>query len=81
MTNDIKLKISNSNKGKIFSKETRLKLSKAKTERSIKLILDNNTGVFYYSCEEASFFTGYKKSHLSKMLTGNLKNKTNLIYV
>ena len=81
MSQDIKDKISISNKGKYPSLESRFKMSKAKTKRSIKIILDQYTGVFYLGSKEASLSVGYSECHINKMLTGKRTNKTNLIHV
>lgn len=81
MKDCIKAKISEANKGKNPSIEARLKMSIAKTKRSIKTILDTNTGIFYFGCKEASIAFGYSESHINRMLLGTRNNKTNLIYV
>lgn len=78
---DVRKKISEANKGKFFSKETREKLSIAKRERSIKIILDTATGVFYNGTKEASVYSNYSEAHINKMITGSRTNKTNLIRV
>lgn len=43
------------------------------------LVLDLNTGVYYYSIKEATIFHNMHKTELSSMLTGKKKNKTSLI--
>jgi group I intron endonuclease len=45
-----------------------------------KIIIDNNTGVFYYSLEEASKYSMYCKATLYRMLSGKYPNKTSLDY-
>lgn len=81
MSQEQKNKISFSNKGKKPSIESRIKMSIAKTKRSIKIILDQSTGIFYFGCKEASISIGYSEAHINKMLRGERSNKTNLIYV
>lgn len=55
-------------------------LIEANKKRSF-LILDNYTGIFYYSISEASLYLGINKSTLKAYLSGRVKNKTNLIKV
>ena len=45
-----------------------------------KIILNVETGVFYYGTKEASFYNDINQSTLKNRLNGNLKNNTNLIY-
>ena len=46
-----------------------------------KLILDTQTGVFYYGIKEASVAICIPYSSLKKIMCGNRLNKTSLIYV
>ncbi len=83
------------NKGIPCKEETKLKLSISKTGKAskkkgiktglpthnAKLILDFNTGVFYYSSADASNYSMYARQTINYMLNGKLKNKTNLRYV
>lgn len=90
LSDEIKLKISKSLKGrKVWNKglecreDTKLKLSIAnKNQEAInkKIILDLNTGIFYMSILEAAIFNNMKRTTLNAMLSGQNKNKTNLIY-
>jgi group I intron endonuclease len=103
-TESTKLKISNSNKGKIKSIETRLKLSKNKIGNTIwigrkhsentkkimseksksrKMLLDLNTGVFYYSISEYCNLYNLNLSTLYIQISGKRKkNKfSNLIII
>ena len=48
--------------------------------RRAKIVLDLNTGVFYYSLEEASKYSNYSEGTLYRMLSGKYPNKTSLIY-
>jgi len=73
---------------KKHSNESKLKMSKTlkekyknNTSRFSKIILDLNTGVFYYSVIELSNHTSYSKSYLSEMLRGKKKNKTQYTYI
>lgn len=45
-----------------------------------KLILNNDTGIYYESIIEAAFSYGISRASLSKYLTGYRKNKTSFIY-
>lgn len=73
-----KKKISESKKGcKIWNKGIELNYSNKRS----KLVLDENTGVFYESCTEASTYSIFKRTTLNAMLVGQSKNKTNLRYV
>lgn len=46
-----------------------------------KLILDINTGIFYYSLNEISELYNYKRSTLGAMLSGQNPNRSSFIYV
>lgn len=46
-----------------------------------KIILNTNTGIFYYGIKEASIFNGIPYSSLKKMLSNGRKNTTALVYV
>ena len=46
-----------------------------------KLILDLETGIFYFGIKEASCAKGVPYTSLKKMICGNRINKTSLIYV
>ena len=77
ISEDTKLKMRNNNLGKILSEEHKRKIS----ESVSKLILNTQTGIFYYSCKEASFIFNIKTSTLRSKLNGIYKNNTDLIYV
>lgn len=72
--------LSKSHRGKIISEETKLKMSKACLKSNSKILISLNTGIFYNSIIEASFIYGIKRTTLNAMLSGQLKNKTDLIY-
>lgn len=81
-----KKKISESNKGlntwtKNYkhSEETKLKMSESSKHN--KLVIDLETGIFYYNCKEASLSKNINYSTLKSMLNGSKKNKTTLIYI
>jgi hypothetical protein len=72
-------------RNRIFTQQWRGRLSDAQKKRTIlpktnKFVLDTNTGVFYDSLKEASFYNNIPESTLSARLTGRLKNNTNLTY-
>ena len=71
-TEESKNKISEYQKGKIISYETKLKMS--------KIILNTETGIYYFGAKEASESINIKLHTLRKKLSGILKNKTSLIY-
>lgn len=48
---------------------------------SSKLILDLNTGIFYFGLKEASLINNISRSKLGKMLRGTRFNTSSLIYV
>lgn len=48
--------------------------------RRAKIILDINSGVFYYSITEAAKYSNYCSETISRMLSGKCPNKTTLIY-
>lgn len=49
--------------------------------KNSKLILDTQTGIFYFGSGEASFAKGINRGSLKSMLSGHDKNWTSLIYV
>lgn len=68
--------------GKNHTEESRNKMSKSrsfKTYNTGRIILDTNTGIYYYSILEASRFKCINKSTLQAIFAGRLKNKTSLI--
>ncbi len=66
-------------RNKVINKETRLKLSKSQWKR--KIIIDLNSGVFYYSAKELSDLIGIKKTTLTARLSGQNKNSTQYKYI
>ena len=48
--------------------------------KTAKLLLDTETGIYYYSIKEASRALNLSSQTLNKYLLGQLNNKTNLIY-
>lgn len=80
------------NFGKTLSDETRKKISIKASSMSIehkkkisdsrkRILLDLSSGIFYFGIDEASFAINIKSSNLCKMLNGNHRNKTTMIYV
>ena len=55
-------------------------MSKSCLRKNSKILISLNTGIFYNSIIEASFIYGIKRTTLNAMLSGQLKNKTDLIY-
>lgn len=45
-----------------------------------KILLDTQTGIFYYGFNEAAFAKGVTKAALKKKFYNRMKNKTSLIY-
>lgn len=74
-------KLSISNTGRFYSNETREKLRR--NNPSNKIVLDLNTGVYYYSITDLANVLGINASTLYDKLTErkNYKNKTNYIIV
>jgi len=84
VSNETRLKLSisrigkpSNNLGKTFNKETRLKMSNAKN----RIILDLQSGVFYYGITSVAFVFNINKSTLTSKLNGIMKNDTSFIYV
>lgn len=76
LSNEFKLKLSESAKNSEKVKEKIKKLTASK----YKLILDKKTGVFYNGVKEAADCYGIKQGTLTHKLNGRLKNNTNLVY-
>lgn len=78
ISNETRLKMSNSQKNRESqSKETRLKKSYAKR----KIILNTQTGIYYFGILEAAKSANISLSNLSKKIAGINKNNTDFIYV
>jgi hypothetical protein len=76
-------KISQSRIGIKLSKKHKQKISfslKGEKHPLAKIILDTQTGVFYYHVAEAAKAYGLKKTTLTCWLNGRNPNKSNLIY-
>lgn len=71
-------------KGKKHSKEAKSKMSKTRkgmpSNNTVK-VLDTQTGVYYNSIAEASFYYDIKRTTLWAMLRGRNPNNTNLIII
>lgn len=84
-TEEQKLRLSLLNKGKKHSKEIKLKMSLGRigkntgleNKRSV-ILIDENTGVFYYSINEASFYSDFKEGYMRKMVLGVKNNTTSI---
>jgi hypothetical protein len=69
--------------GKKASIEARMNMSKSHSGENCphsKLIVNTETGIFYFSCSEAARSAGVNKNTLHSYLRGKYKNKTSLIY-
>jgi group I intron endonuclease len=78
----------NNKLGTTHSKETKEQMSKsAKSnsakgkKNSVKIILNTETGIFYFGAKEAAQSINKQQYFLHARLTGQLKNKTPFIYV
>lgn len=84
-TEEAKLKMSKSSKGKKKSKEHTsniIKGLKGNTYSKLsKILLDTQSGIYYDSINKASFALDINYSTLKAMLQNRFKNKTNLIFV
>lgn len=83
ISSDHKRMLSISKKGKKLSESHISNLSKGKKGIAAKnriIVLDKQTGVFYYSVTEACFYAGISRSTLTGYLRGYVKNKTSLSY-
>jgi group I intron endonuclease len=89
-----KLNISKNRKGMLFSDEHKVNLSKAKkgikqcelavkkrSDSMKKIILNINTGIFYFGVEEAAKSIGMKPYNLTARLNGVVRNNTYFIRV
>lgn len=80
-----KLKMSESHKGKIMSKEHKNNISKVLKGNTYsklsKILLDTQSGIFYDSINKALIASNINYSTLKGMLQNKFKNKTNLIFV
>lgn len=77
-------KISNALKGRVLSKECLEKRSKSisgENNYKSKLVLDLDSGIYYYCVREAAVARNINISTLNNYLNGNRPNKTSLIYV
>lgn len=75
LTEETKEKIRQKLKGRKLTENEIEKIS----NRMKKLIVNMETGIFYFGVEEAAFSMGLTKTCLNKYLNGQRKNKTNLI--
>lgn len=56
-------------------------LLSGRNEYTIKLVLDEETGIFYESAREAAESVGVKPKYLRRRLSGEVKNNTKFKYV
>ena len=79
-TEQSRKKMSNSHKGKIFSKELREYWSKNRKSGTSKLVLNTETGIFYETIKEAAQSLNINHYTLCDILKGRIKtNKTTII--
>lgn len=76
LSEEHKRKIGESGKGKKHSEKTRKKISEVK----IKIILNTQTGIFYFGCKEAAESMNINHGTLRGKISGNRKNTTPFIY-
>jgi group I intron endonuclease len=96
LSEEHKLKISKSSKGKVMSEISRERISKSRlgiifsedtknkmreSSRSVKKIIDKNTGNIIFGIRQASKEIGIGVNILTDMLKGNRENTTNLIFL
>jgi group I intron endonuclease len=79
VTEETRLKLSNSLKGKNFSIERIENLKKANKEKRSVVMLDTQTGIFYTGVHEVAEITGFSLAKVKHIMDGSVKNKTNLI--
>jgi len=84
---ELKEKFRNIAKVRTYSKETLNKMSVSKINyfknndnHLNKIIIDINTGIFYKSVKEASYYNNFTRTNLSEYLNGKRKGKINLKY-
>lgn len=77
-TEEAKRNMSLAQIGRKHTKETILKMSLS--NKKTKLVLDNNSGVFYFGTREAALYNSINRYTLKNMLNGSKINKTNLVY-
>ena len=67
--------------GKKITEEHKKLLSDFNKDRFNKIVVCQSTGIFYDSLRDASEAYNYSYKYLSRMLTGERRNKTSLTYV
>jgi len=80
-TEEAKNKISIARMGKKLTEEHRRKVSLNNAKNKAKLVLDLETGIYYESAKEASFYKNIVHSTLRSRLNGRSPIKTTLAYV
>lgn len=80
---EAKLKMSKVQTGKIVSDKGKQNISRAKlgaNNPNSMVVLDIAYGVFYTSVKDAAKYSNYTYDYLQRMLRGEYKNKTSLVY-
>lgn len=68
-------------KGRVFSEESKLKISRNSSRNSSKIVLHLKTGIYFDSAKDASKCFNFKHSTFKSMLNGSIKtNRTQCIY-
>jgi len=68
-------------KGRVFSEESKLKISRNSSRNSSKIVLHLETGAYFDSAKDASKCFNFKHSTFKSMLNGSIKtNRTQCIY-
>lgn len=73
--------IRQANLGRIPDADTRKKMSESQQIVKKKLVLDTQTGIFYFGVLEAAQVLGFTYAKLWNMLKGKTRNRTELQFV
>ena len=65
---------------KHIANRTHEQVEQFRQKSNAKIVLNTETGIFYYSSGDAARHSHYKKDYLRQMLNGYSKNKTSFIY-
>jgi group I intron endonuclease len=85
--NESKIKSGKHKHGRKMSDETKLMLKNSLIEKfsgfnntRSRIVLDIESGIFYYNVNDASIYNNVNPNNLRAMLVGNIKNKTKFIF-
>ena len=62
-------------------KEGAKKRQTGASNSNARLVLNKQTGIYYFTAKEAAFSLGWSYNRLSHYMNGRFKNNTNLIYI